>query len=229
MGGPGSIPKNWSGFVPAQRPAQPSPGAFNLDAPDVRVIRIPLDAANVRRELNITGNCIWAVRASSPSAVMTLHFNQHEADGVPVNQGLAFRTPPFQRIYLENSAQAGQWIDLVYFVSQFDFFVVNPGSIVSTVSVAKPTTGANAQFSIAAATTTAVLAADATRQAAIIKNEGTVPVRVAFNTATAISDTVGILLQPGESITLEGTLGINVRNLTGAGANATINLITIND
>lgn len=225
----GALPPSWTGTTPAQRPATPAAGDFNLDAPDVRRIRIPLDAAAVTpgREIPMTGNFLWAVRASSPSAEVIARVNHPWGDGIPVSEGLMVRTPNYQRVYFEHTAQAGEWIEILYFVSGIDFAVANPGAIVSTISVAKPTGGENTTLALVADTNTQVVAADATRRAVIIANEGAANVRVAWNPSTTpLSATVGVLLAPGASITIEGTKRVDARAI---GAAANINAMTILD
>lgn len=197
----------------------------------MRVLRVPLDVANVApgKRITITGNLLWAVNASSPSANARIRFNHPDGDGLPVTEGFAMRTPNFQEIWIENAAQPGEFLELVYFISYFDFFVVNPGSVTSTVTLAKANNGANARFALVAGVNTTVLAADATRRLFVLKNEGPHPCRVGWDAATVVSDTVGILLNVGESIALEGTDAVIARNLTGAPADTIINLVTVLD
>jgi hypothetical protein len=169
---------------------------------------------------------LWVVNASSPTALARITINR-VGDGIPVSLGFAMRTPPFNRIFVSNTAQAAQFLEVVYFRSQFDFFVVNPSIASPTISVAKPTSGANARIALAPGVNSALVNADATRRAVIVKNEGPDQVRVAWN-ATPPTDSLGIPLAAGESITLEGTPELDGR-VAAAGVASAVNVITIND
>lgn len=226
----GTIPPDWTGRLNPQTPASPAAGDFNLNAPEVRRIRIPLDNAQVAAKYEITGNCIWVVQASSPAANCIIRLNRDTSDGIPLSAGLAMRTPNFSKVYIENTAQPGAWIELIHFLAEFDFQIVNPGSLVATVTLAKATTGEQGTATIVAgAASTTLLAADATRRRVTVVCEGPYPVRVGYASGTALSDTVGLYLDVGETHDFLATDAVEVRAPSTNPADTFVSWIREND
>lgn len=210
-----TLPKTWTGRLGPQVPAQPAAGDFGANANQLYVLRIPLDVAQSYKRYAAAGNCLYVIDASSPTALAYVRITTDGAE-LPLRQGFAARLPAFKDLSVRNTAQAGQWIDVLYYVASFDFFVLNPGAQISTVDLTKATSGENINGTIPAGfagIVVPVVIADSNRRRTILSNDGPGRIRVGWHVppaTTSISATVGQLIPPGASITLEGTGGIDV-------------------
>lgn len=225
----GTIPPDWTGRLQPQVPASPAAGDYNLNAPEVHRIRIPLDNAQVRAKYEITGNCLWVVQSSSPAANCVIHLNRDQSDGIPLSAGLALRTPPFSKVYIQNTAQAGAWIELIHFIADFEFSIVNPVSLVTTVTLAKATAGDHGNATMAAGVQQTIIAASATRRRAYVTNEGPYPVRMGYLAGAALTNTVGYWLDVGDTLEFFATDGITARSLSTSPGNTFLSWITESD
>jgi len=76
------------------------------------VRRIPLDTARVNDLLALAGEFIFVVKASSASALLSVRLNQVRNDPLDLEDGVLIQTI-FAQLYLTNTAQAGEWLDLI--------------------------------------------------------------------------------------------------------------------
>jgi len=221
------MPKDTRRFYPIPVEAQ-APPEYGIDANTVKLKRINLTLARTTpQRIEIAGSVIWAVAATSLSALMTVYVGDAmlSSDGLPVGQGFFLRGIRFSRLYVANTAQAGETVTLLVAVEGPDNInIENPLISAQLVTLTKATvldTIADVTL-IAAAAAAVVLPALATRRDAIICS-------LAANTQTIrIGDAAtgaarGAELSPGESITLETTEAIY--GYTGAGVNQVLAIV----
>lgn len=93
-----------------------SPDEFGRDAPRVGLLTIPLDNARTLEEYTIGGTMLWAIDASTINARCTVQFQDYTSAAVPYGKGQSIRGLRYSRIYISNSAQAGEFITFFYAV-----------------------------------------------------------------------------------------------------------------
>lgn len=204
-----------------------APRKFALDANRVKTRKITLDAARDHVQINIAGTFLWAAEASSRSAKAYVSLSEESGDqGIPFKEGSSFRGVAFSSIWLTNTAQAGEWILLVYVVEEVgQISIDNPGAIYTSVSLVKSTTASDTADAVLASGATATIAADATRSALIIGSLSTNTEN--FRTGPGAAAGRGRELQPGVEHIWNTTAAIKIYN-AGAG-NLTYTLATEND
>lgn len=74
--------------------------------------RVYLDAARVSGPLAVTGEFIYVEKVSSASARMFVSLNRNTNEQLELVQGTEIKTI-FESIYVSNTAQPGEWIDLL--------------------------------------------------------------------------------------------------------------------
>jgi len=209
-----------------------APPEYGIDANAVKLKTIDLTLARgTPQRIEIAGSMIWAVSATSLSALMTIYIGDAmlSSDGLPVGQGFFLRGIRFSRLYITNTAQAGETITLVVVDEGPDNIQIeNPMITAQLVTLTKATvldTAADVVL-VAAAAAAIVLPANANRREAIVCSlaANTQTIRIGdANTGAAR----GAEISPGQSITLETTEAIY--GYTGAGVNQTLAILWTED
>lgn len=155
-----------------------------------------------------------AIESCTPDVAVRVLIDGPDGSNVKLKQGQKFPTPtPFEQIVIKN--ETGTSVDVVVVVSDGDFSNDRiSGSV--TANIVKPQTLIDAaDMALAAAATTLILAADATRHSVLIGNlaANTKTFRIGGSTAGAAR---GAELAPGKFITIEGGGAIYGYNPAGA-------------
>ena len=193
--------------APPREPETPSlegiapPFASRANA--TRRLRIALDSAAVNREMPATGTWLYVVEASSRAALARVEFNEQRGDKFPIREGLFLSGLEFNVLWIENTAQAGEWLDILFGVeTQGNVRIVNPTSAISSFELTKGTTFVtplNASVGVAAAS---VLAAFAGRREALLQSDaGNAGIIYVGHDAT-VGPGRGLRLDPGQSLVL---------------------------
>lgn len=74
--------------------------------------RIHLDQARVLERWSVAGEFMYVEEASSESAKLTIQLNRNTNDPIDLEIGVKIKTI-FTEIFFTNTAQAGEWIDLI--------------------------------------------------------------------------------------------------------------------
>lgn len=74
--------------------------------------RIALDTARDLHRYDIAGDFLYVEKFSSPSAAATVRFNKNTNDAIDLQHNTKIETV-FTTLYITNTAQAGEWIDLI--------------------------------------------------------------------------------------------------------------------
>lgn len=178
---------------------------------------IYLDNARDGEEVNIGGDVLWAVRASSYNALLDVAIHEQDQGRVPFQKGTFVRCGPFSQVYLFNEAQSGEWVEIVYARETWDFSIQNPGSTFDTVQTVVPTNlNSWPDKTISASSVGTVRSAKATRKESVIRSlsSNTNTVRVGNGDVGASQ---GLPLEPGQSLTINTTDIIQAYNLDDAG------------
>lgn len=190
---------------------------YGFGKPVVKVRYIALDNATTLRKTEIGGNVLWVLDCSSRTAYAEARINDQQRDPIRLREGLFIKGMAFSRMYISWAAQPGEYIRVYYAHDEMGIFdIKNPALQFTQVDFTKASVLESlADINCPNATLTQVLAANATRRAAIFgalaANTGTV--RIGDNQATA---TRGQELAPGDSITLSTSEAIYVYNNSGA-------------
>lgn len=212
--------------VPYEGDASKGFGRFNNR---IAVVTLDLSAARQRAEIKIGGTFLWAYRASVGSAEIFVNFNDDNPDaGVSFREGTALRGAAFGRIYVTHTAQAGVTLSLAYAVEQFENIeIVNPGSVVSNVGLTKGSVLANSQVATAGAAEVQLYALNASRRGVTVRNlSGT---EDAYLGVTGVTTGNGMLLRPGESITLRDSAVPALFGLRSAATDVTFAILEERD
>ncbi len=180
-------------------------------------IRVTL-AAGVPQRFGVDGDYVHVITA--PVTDLTVRFDNGEP--VPMYEGVGFR-----RYYKEielSSATGQSVIVLAGFGSVFDGRATANVNVTATVAAGN-TFNSGADVSALHSARTLLLAADASRTYAVVCNSSsnTLSVRIGDSTVAAAT---GILLEPGESISIATTAAIYAYNADGA-TDVTINAASI--
>jgi len=108
--------------------------------------RIDLATARNDEMVSLAGEFLYVEEVSSESALATLRLNRNTNDSIDLRRNVILKTI-FNRLYLTNTAQAGEWIDLLVGVN-FEYQV---GSNIERAEIAQ---GCFFMFNIAALTDT---------------------------------------------------------------------------
>lgn len=197
-----------------------SPVPFGRDQSSVRKIRFDLSVARSSVEINLTGNVFWVINASALGELAQVSFNEEFSggDALPVGQGLYISGIKYSKIYLTNVAAAGGFIDVVYTVTGTDLLTINnpiDDSLANvTVDVGDAIASA-AHISTAAATVTLISAANTNRRRITISSLSTNTANIQIGPAT-IGAGDGLILEPGDSFTIESTAAVYYYTATAA-------------
>jgi len=196
-----------------------APPEFGGRANVIETIRLPLDGARTAEEIKVGGTILWCYEASSGSAEAQISFSDRQGRGVLFRDGVAIRGVEFSSIFVTNTAQAGEYLELMYATEAArNINIENAGAVFTSVTVSKATTlTTQADVSVGTSSSAQILAANAARREAIIKNLSTnaAAIRVGDSNVAA---TRGVPLQPGESATLQVTTAIHAYNTSGSSA-----------
>ena len=211
---------------PIDAPAN-APARYGAFSPVPKIYRIDLGAARDREKSGMGGSFIWGYKASGTGVSVDIRFNSQQADPMTFYVGTSLQGLKFSEVYISNDAQAGGWIDFLVVDQGEQITGLNPANVFTAVTVTKATDyHAHSDVTLVAAATTLIDAADATRRTIIVQSlpSNTQDIRVGSAVAGA---TRGILLQPGDIITIDCTDA--VYGYTAAGADQTVALNVIHD
>jgi hypothetical protein len=212
-----------SRLTPFDMPAS-APSQYGHFAPQPKVTRVLLDVARVSEKMSLGGSFIWAYRTSDTTANMDIQFNSQQADGINFTLGMSMGGLAFSEVYLTHDAQAGKWIDLFVIREDLDMRALNPANIFTSVTATKATTAESVtDATLNNGANTVLDAADTTRRSAIVQADpgNTVIIRIALETLATAA--IGHILQPGESLSFDGTAAINAyAGAAGQKANVTM-------
>lgn len=198
---------------------------FATGQPRIGTRKILLDNANsagAPLEIVMTGNVFWVIDASATGTLANVRFNDQTSESIPIGKGFALAPFSFNRIYLDNTAQAGAYIVILYAViPNLTAALVNPllsaGAVTLTGNVngvvERPGTLADvADVAVANGVAGQVVAANTKNRRIILCNTGANPMRVGAAPAAA----TGALVQPNGSITLMGSYAVSAYGVGGA-------------
>lgn len=220
---------------PIDYPAQ-APQRFGRFSPVIKVQRIALDDARDDVRIQIGGSMFWAQNASSLTASMDVRFNTEQSDKVKVTWGFSIGGLKFSEIYVTNSAQAGEYIDILVVVEDVNLRTLNPNNVNNAVTILGTVTVDQAKNSVfetaadvtvtAAAAAAEILAANTDRVSAIITSvsTNTQEVRIGDGDTGAAR---GVQLNPGESLEIETTAAIYA--YTPAGSDVVLSIAYTED
>lgn len=194
--------------MPRTFPKQPvaeAPKEFGLDVNTIQTRRILLDTAQTLKAEEIGGTCIWAYNASSLTAEVDIRVNDQLRAAIPFKRGQFVNGIPFSRLYVSNTAQAGEWIDLFVAVEQQvgKIDIVNPSALAQAVELTKATEIRLASDRIlAAGAKTIITSIGATGRSVNIRSldSNIAELRIGDTNVTA---TTGEPLFPGEKKSIE--------------------------
>lgn len=178
-----------------------------------------LGVARTLHRVEIGGNVLWTMQATSRTAYIDIYLNDQQRDPIRFQLGLFIRGTPFSRIFVSNPAQAGETITLFYAVEEVDNIQIeNPALQFTEIDVTKSTAfQALADIVIAApANGTEILPANANRRTAIIGNLAGQATTMRIG-PHGVGAAIGAELAPGESISLDTTQAIHGFEATAAG------------
>jgi hypothetical protein len=179
----------------------------------LNVFRLYLDAANTSKRLNIGGNGLWCVNASSMVAVAKIAFEDPGGE-IPFLLGTSVRPGPFSRIFVTNDAQSGDWLDLAYIGGGGKLEIENPAKVYDNrPSKLNPLD----DVTIAATSSGKLVDQNYNRQSLMIENlaSNADAIRIGDDT---VSGSKGLSLSPGQIMTIETTAEIHAYNTAGSGA-----------
>jgi len=215
-------------FYPRDYPAASQPRS-GQGSPAIKKIRVDLSTARDDAKMSASGSVLWAYRASSLAAQLDIKLNEQSNDDLTFQRGTLISGYKFSEFYMTNTAQAGEWIDLIVTtVGAYGFDALNPDVSYAEIDLVKQTeieTTADVTVTAAAAAAV-VLAADADRKEAIIQSlpSNTQNVRIGDGDTGAAR---GLILKPGDSIVLTVTAAVYA--YTAAGADQDLAIVEIKD
>lgn len=203
-----------------------APPEWGLDPNAVKVVTVPLAVARVTpvKFESLNGSVIWAVRASSLTALCEIRLQNERNDPIPFGAGQFIRGVRYSRVFITNVAQAGEWIQfLVAKETPTRLQIENPSIYYNVVNLAPATvldTAADVVV-VAAAAAAQILPALATRRAAFICS-------LAANTQVCrIGDALTAAAR-GQELAIGATMILSTTEAiyayTAAGANQTLTL-----
>ena len=229
-----TLPIRTGGIVVPSEDSSPTSPAIGSDTPPFSVIKVALDTATTGQLLSVAGNFVWVIQASDVTAEVDIQFNTQTGDEFPFTQGAALGVWPFQKLYLNWSAQPGKWVKLAISKSRpgAQLLFLNPAIAVNNVSLTGNNNGvverpgtlkSFADVAVANATQVLILAADATRRRAQLVNTGANAIRIGDSNTGA---TQGALIQSMGSITMMGDYAVYAY---GSGGASSVGGVTEND
>ncbi len=183
----------------------------------IGVVRVDLTNARTLEEFIMTGNFVWAIRASAQNAAMDVRFNSQRDPDIPFAAGLSIAGLPFDRLYISNAAQAGQSIDLLYAVERAGGFnITNRSTTIQSVALTKPTTFVGRQFFTVGVTAVQVAIVRATRSESIINSIAANNGNIYIGDTDAVTVSNGLEILPGGTHIITGTAPIwGISNVAG--------------
>lgn len=85
--------------------------------------RIYLDTAKSIKQWIVVGEFLYVEKVSSKSALATLRLNREKNDPIDLELGTVIKTI-FCRLFITNTAQAGEWIDVITGIN-FEYYKQN--------------------------------------------------------------------------------------------------------
>lgn len=192
-------------FHPVAREGDSLP-EFGIDANRVGIRKISLDTAIKNKEIEIGGNFLWGVEASSVGAAMQIAFQDTFGDTLPFGKGSVIKGVRFSRLYITADAQPGEFITLLYAVDESGVMeIVNPSADTKSVELTKATgLESLVDKAVGSGAVESILPANASRRDAIVQVLSTSANGARVGDAN-INGGRGIELLPGAAVTLKTT------------------------
>ena len=111
--------------------------------------RINLSTARTNEYFGIVGEFFYVEQVSSESAKADIRLNRNTNDEIDLELGTVIKTI-FQEIYITNTAQTDQWIDVIIGIN-FEYYKKSQGVMGDEVKQVLNLTHANADTDVAAA------------------------------------------------------------------------------
>lgn len=111
--------------------------------------RVHLDTARVLEKWSTAGEFIYVEEASSPSAAAAIRLGRNTNDPIDLDVGTVIKTV-FCECYITNTAQAGEWIDLIIGIN-FEYYKQTNADAALAVQQVLNLTHANPDTNVAAA------------------------------------------------------------------------------
>ncbi len=166
--------------------------------------RIDLTDARAIEYLGISGEFLYVERVSSGSANALIRLNRNTNDEIGLDSGTVIKTI-FTSVYLTNTAQAGEWIDLIIGIN-FEYYNETAQAAMSAkAQPVVPLTHANAD--------TNVVPAAQICNAVLIKADTNNTADAWIDFGTAAVQNACFPLSPGDSVT------VHLANLNEINAN----------
>ena len=203
------------GFINKNEDEASVAGTQLFGSGDVAIERRVIDLSTARTlddEIFRASDWIWVIDGTDTAASLDFHFNQQRSEYITLKKGMFIRIK-FAKVYLTNSAQSGKTLTIISGRGN-TFEIINAAETNNDVDVSVGgTVTTTVDNAVADAAVTQVAASAATRREIIIQNkDGAATVQVGDSAVTA---TRGINLGPGETIILNTTAAISVRNDSG--------------
>lgn len=183
-----------------------SPDEFGRRANRVGLFTVNLETARESQEFSVGGTMLWAITASSVNAEVAIQFQEQTSGLVPYGRGQSIRGVRFSRLYITNTPQPGESITFFYAVEEDGRIEVeNPQVDSGEVGVVDPGTfgvlNTPEHITLTADTAEIISASNADKRDVVIQAH---PDNAEVITVgdSGISTTRGIVLDPGQSITL---------------------------
>ena len=193
--------------------------SFGEEAPNIysRVI----DLSTAKNDFLIeTGasNFIWIRDATDNNANLDIKFNTQRHTGLNFTKGMLVKITPFSKIYIDNTAQAGKTITIIFGLQSPNFLIENPAgsftSITGEVSITSPATfPTTADVTCGTGALTSLKAVNTSRKEIFITNtHASATVRIG-DASTGASR--GVPLYAGQTLVIENTAQFYCRNDSG--------------
>ena len=221
-------------FYPVDNPGDAGVKPWAIDSQRLGFRRIPLDNAQTRKEIKIAGDFIWIYNTGTIDANANIHFREDSSStsvGLLLKRGTALRGVKFDSIFITNTAQGGDYLDVMYAQEVgTDLDMLNFVSAAASVDIADIVPPDDletvADVSVVATNPAAIIsAADANKREVIVRNLPT-----NFNTQRIGDSNTGaargVPIKPGESITLTTSDAVYAYNTNdGAAGNESLAII----
>lgn len=204
-------------IFPHPQPIKSAP-EYAVDAQAVDVRRIDLGGARAEDELNIgSRDILWVVASSSLGANLPFRFNTQSSGLITAKRGLFISGVRFQRLYLNNTSQPGEWVEI--FSARQDevgdlIRIENPSTDENIATLTKATVITPlADVACPTGVATLVLASNSTRRIGYVQNVGAGTLVIGD---ASVSATRGIRLAPNERLEIAATENVYAFNNSGA-------------
>ena len=188
-----------------------APREFGQGANIIKTRTFDLAVARNLEAIDIGGSCLWAIAASSLTAIIDVYINDQLRDPITFSQGMFIRGIPFSRLFVSHAAQPGETITLMFAVEEDvrNIQIINPTLAFNQINVTKATALETiTDVAMIGLDTTEILPANPVRRVAYITNllGNAETLRVGD---AAAADTRGTPLAPGDTITIETTEAVH--------------------